>query len=201
MNNYIIFLHSMPDGAWENANVVEWEIRTNPTYSNFHTCIIDVKDKENFISVMSSIASDIKQNSRLILHIYAHGDVIGTAFKHIEESNTPDNYILWNEYIPLLCKIKSKIERELILIFHSCNAYHIKDEKGIENAVDYLLAPDGVINGRRATEQYICFYEAYASSFDCNYSYNVMMEKFPVQKELELAEKDRSIICYFKFCP
>lgn len=187
----------MRNTEWENANILEWELRTNPKYNHIHTCIFDIEDKNDFVGIMNSIAHEIDSDSNIIIHIYAHGDSVGTAFKNIKDANIPKNYILWNEYIPLLHNIKKRIAGQLVLVMHSCQAMNITKEEGIEDAIDYLLAPEGNINGRRAREQFACFYDAYSSILNCEKAYNATKEVFPDKEEMKLKEEERSIINIF----
>lgn len=192
---YIFFIESLVK-EWPTGKIIANEI--NQDYEDkavAYPC--DVRSFDELKTVFMDIVNCVNKEDKVVIQIDAHSDANGITFKSVEsqDKNSCTDYRSWDDVTKLLDLLYQHFGDNVLVVFVSClSASYFS---GLSSPHINIIAADGIIDPRKSEERLLVFYKHFCSGSDFNQSYKAMIEKFPLEKEMEIEKKHRAVLKLF----
>ena len=145
------------------------EYYQNDTFSKFY----EVKNKEDFLSLIHDICESIIDGETVTLHFETHGDEKGVILQSKE-------IISWEEFDNAVRPINIKTMNLLIVVMAMCKGGALLSHIDPEQRSPYLAFVGSVrdVNEEEIIESFHAFYSNYNSPFDVNKAMNCLRNYF-----------------------
>ena len=195
---YTFFIESLTREL-ETGKIIAHEINTNPDYENkvvAYPC--NVKSFDELKALFTDIVNNVSEKEKVIVQIDAHSDASSITFKDVEsqDKNHWTDFRSWNDITELLELLYQHFKNNVLVIFVSCLSASYFN--GLSSPHITTIAAEGIIDSHKAEERLLVFYKHFCMGADFEQSYNAMIEKFPLEKEMEIEEKYRAVLKLFK---
>ena len=170
----VVLIESMPDGSYESVEIMEWELKYNPAYSNLKVYKETVENKTGFKEIVDTLVKMVSTETKLILHLCVHGDENGIAFKRYDEANpSAEDYMVWDELIQTVIPLNVSVNCNLVLVLQACYSAKLGERMSNSNFCKYLIVGEGLVYSREL-ESLFQFYKTYSETDNVKFAYDAM---------------------------
>lgn len=193
---YIIFIESIKEKEGLVGAIIEHDIKFNPDYKDVITYFVKITNCIGFKKILTDISKIIKENDFLIVHIDSHANKYELGFRNDPNIEDEQNILNWDSVVKMCNSLFGKLYDRALFVFASCeSALFYKNESARLYSV---IAAENQVDSDRMKEQLLVFYNSFCSGLCFEQAYNSMIQKYPIEAELERDEKKRSILRFFK---
>lgn len=196
MKTYIAFLQSVSGNEWFDAESVCWDINTDPENIECKSEVFYIKSYNELKDMLSYIVEK-HDGDNIIIQIGAHSNIQGISFKDINNSDKEQysDFASWSKVRDLVCNIYNNYSNVILLVFVSCLSAEFV--KSLESHHMPIIAAEGKVDPRRASEQLLMIYQKVCKGVDLEDAYNTMLQKYPFEGKICREENERSILKLF----
>ncbi len=193
---YLLFIESVKEKEWEVGAIIENDIKFNPGYEDVSTCHVKITNWIELREVLVEFSEVVKIEDNAIIHIDAHSNEAELGFRN--DPNLEDLYNIqsWDDVVKMCDSLFEKYNGKVLFVFASClSALFFKKQPSISFSV---IAAENKVDPHRMEEQLLVFYNSFCSGNSFEQAYNEMIQRFPIEEELERGEKKQSVLRFYK---
>lgn len=193
---YILFIESVKEKEWEVGAIIDNDIKYNPDYKDFRTCYIKIKNSKELRVLLEDYSKVIAAEDNAIVHIDAHLNEMELGFRNDPQIEDSHNVLSWNDVYDMCVSLFKENDDRILFVFASCfSALYFRKMPAPHIRV---IAAENAVAPRRMEEQLLVFYKSFCSGKTFEDAYNDMIQKYPIEYELNRDEKEQSILRLYK---
>lgn len=155
MLNRIILLQSLSKEEYQSGKILyETGISTFPNPHNIKHVFKIIESKNDLLTILNIIESNVESGEEVIIHIEAHGNINEFGFINGERMS-------WNELTNHLIKINQKLKNGLHLNLATCFSMHVAQEIDLKKNSPYksLISTIAKVKAGKVLDENLKFYK------------------------------------------
>ena len=189
---YILFIESVKEKGWEVGAIIDNDIRYNPEYKDIRTFYVKIKNGNELRNLLKKYSKLITVEDYAIVHIDAHSNEMELGFRNDSQIDDSHNIMSWDDVYDMCDSFFKENDDRILFVFASClSALYFR--KTLSPHIR-IIAVENAVAPRRMEEQLLVFYKSFCSGKSFENAYNDMIQKYPIEEELNRDEKEQSIL-------